>query len=81
MTGSCFSLLDNRDDDYLDAMAQVLGKLHEPWWSMTWEQRGRLDKGETGEQGHTVATMEPKTIIDESGEEIGITSTVHSSTA
>jgi serine/threonine protein kinase len=64
-----FSPFDDEDDDYLDAIIQVLGKLPEPWWSTTWEARRRLYEDEADEQGRAVATMKLKTNTDHSGEE------------
>ncbi len=32
-----FSPFDDENDDYLESMALVLGKLPEPWWSTTWK--------------------------------------------
>jgi serine/threonine protein kinase len=77
-----FSPFDDEDDEYLDTMVQVLGKLPEPWWSTTWEARRRLYKDEADEQGRAVAAMESKTNIDASREEeMGIRRTFHPSIA
>jgi serine/threonine-protein kinase SRPK3 len=50
-----FSSFDDEDNDYLDAIVQVLGKLPEPWWSTTWEDRRKMYKDEVDEQGLAVA--------------------------
>lgn len=55
-----FNLFDNEDDDYLDAMVSVLGKMPEPWWS-TWEARRRLWKDEADDLGHAVGVQPPET--------------------
>jgi serine/threonine protein kinase len=34
-----FDSLDDDDDEYLDGLVQVLGKLPEPWWATTWVNR------------------------------------------
>ncbi|KAF7533650.1 hypothetical protein G7Z17_g13478 [Cylindrodendrum hubeiense] len=52
-----FCAFDDEDDDYLDFMVQVLGKMPEPWWSTTWEARKRLWKDETDEQGRAIPTV------------------------
>ena len=44
-----FDLFDDEDDEYLDAMCQILGKLPEPWWSTTWERRSVIYKDDTDE--------------------------------
>ncbi|KAI9742419.1 MAG: hypothetical protein M1818_003953 [Claussenomyces sp. TS43310] len=46
-----FSPFDDEDYEYLDAFVQVLGRLPEPWWSTTWEDRRRRYKDEVDEQG------------------------------
>ena len=75
-----FSSFDDEDNDYLDAIVQVLGKLPEPCWSMTWEDRRRMYKDEVDEQGLAVATLESEPGKDELGvKERVITSTVHQS--
>lgn len=77
-----FSPFDDEDSDYLDAMVQVLGKLPEPWWSTTWEDRRRMYKDEVNEQGLAVAALESEPgKIGPGGEENIITSTVHPSVA
>ena len=68
------------DNDYLDAIVQVLCKLPEPWWSMTWEDRRRSIRNEVDEQGLAVDTLESEPGKDALGEkESVITSTVHQS--
>jgi len=77
-----FSSFDDEDNDYLDAIVQVLGKLPEPWWSTTWKDRGRMYKNEVDEQGLAVAILEAEPGKDDPGEqETVITSTVHPSVA
>ncbi|KAH7303479.1 kinase-like domain-containing protein [Stachybotrys elegans] len=34
-----FNYFDDDDDEYLNDMVQVLGKMPEPWWSKTWTKR------------------------------------------
>jgi hypothetical protein len=50
-----FNPFDDDDNEYLDAFVQILGKLPEPWWSTTWEDRRRVYKDEVDEQGFAVA--------------------------
>ncbi|KAH7419135.1 hypothetical protein BKA64DRAFT_7116 [Cadophora sp. MPI-SDFR-AT-0126] len=60
---------DNDDNEYLVKFVEVLGKLPEPWWSSTWEDRKRLFKDEySDERGRLVAILEP-----EREPEVGIT--------
>lgn len=61
-----FDILAFRDDDYLLAMAEILGPMPEPWWSTTWKGRKRFLKDEPDSLGHVlgihreaVATKEP----------------------
>lgn len=54
-----FSPFDDEDDDYLESIVLILGKLPEPWWSTTWKGRKRLFKDEADELGHAVSTVEP----------------------
>jgi serine/threonine protein kinase len=75
-----FSSFDDEDNDYLDAIVQVLGKLPEPWWSTTWEDRRRIYKDEVDEQGLAVVALEFEPSKDDPGEkENVITSTIHQS--
>ncbi|KAH7137337.1 kinase-like domain-containing protein, partial [Dactylonectria estremocensis] len=67
---------EDDDDDYLDFMVQILGKLPEPWWSTTWEARKTLWKDELDEHGRAIPTVaEPEVPA------AGITRVVHPSVA
>ena len=57
-----FSPFDDDDTSYLEAMTQVLGKLPEPWWSITWTDRRRLYKDEVDEHGRVVDVAEPQAV-------------------
>ncbi|KAH7133697.1 kinase-like domain-containing protein [Dactylonectria macrodidyma] len=71
-----FCPFDNDDEDYLDLMVQILGKLPEPWWSTTWETRKTFWKDELDEQGRAIPTVaEPPPPAD------GITRIIHPSVA
>lgn len=74
-----FNTFDDEDDAYLDAIVQVLGKLPEPWWSTTWNERKRLYKDETDEHGLAIAAAEPRELTDGPG--VGTTQIVHPSVA
>ncbi|KAH8586125.1 kinase-like domain-containing protein [Bisporella sp. PMI_857] len=63
-----FGSFDDEDNDYLDAIVQVLGKLPEPWWSTTWEDRRRMYKDEVDEQGLAVDALGPKPGKDDPGD-------------
>jgi serine/threonine protein kinase len=77
-----FSPFDDEDNDYLDAIVQVLGKLPEPWWSTTWEDRRRMYKDEVDERGLVVSILESEPGNDNRpDEESVITSIVHPSVA
>ncbi|KAK7754312.1 hypothetical protein SLS62_003605 [Diatrype stigma] len=52
-----FNVFDDEDDDYLDAMVQVLGPLPEPWWSTTWQRRKAIYRDTPDSQGRAVAIM------------------------
>ncbi|KAG4432460.1 hypothetical protein IFR05_012050 [Cadophora sp. M221] len=52
-----FGTFDDDDNEYLDAFVQVLGRLPEPWWSTTWEDRRRIYKNDVDEQGLVVAAL------------------------
>jgi len=52
-----FSPFDDEDNEYLDAFIQILGRLPEPWWSTTSEDRRRMYKNEVDEQGIVVAVL------------------------
>lgn len=45
---------EDDDDEYLDAMVQILGVMPEPWWSTTWASRTKLYKDEPDELGRAV---------------------------
>ncbi|KAL1856859.1 hypothetical protein Daus18300_010622 [Diaporthe australafricana] len=49
-----FSLFDDDEDAYLDAMVEILGVMSEPWWSTTWEGRRKVYEDEPGEDGRAV---------------------------
>jgi len=53
------SPFDDEDDDYLESIVLLLGRLPEPWWSTTWKERKRLFKDEADELGYAVPTVEP----------------------
>ncbi|KAL3426486.1 hypothetical protein PVAG01_03277 [Phlyctema vagabunda] len=76
-----FDSFDDGDSDYLDAIVQILGRLPEPWWSTTWEDRRRIYKDEVDEQGLAVSALNPKPSTDDKRVESGITGTVHQSVA
>lgn len=77
-----FGAFDDEDNEYLDAMVQVLGKLPEPWWSTTWKDRRRLYKDEVDEKCLAVAALVTQSCRDDPGEkETVITSIVHPSVA
>lgn len=48
-----FGSFDDHDDDYLEGMMRILGKLPEPWWS-TWEFRLAHYKDEVDEEGKVI---------------------------
>jgi len=52
-----FSPFDDEDNEYLDAFVQVLGRLPEPWWPTTWEDRRKMYKDEVDEHGLVVAAL------------------------
>lgn len=74
-----FNLFDDDDDDYLDAMVEVLGKMSEPWWSSTWERRKTFWQDEADENGRAVSTVLETHKPDDPPSES--TSTVHPSVA
>lgn len=51
-----FNCFDDEDDDYLDAMVQILGKMPEPWWSTTWTERRVLYEDNVDSAGRPVST-------------------------
>lgn len=55
-----FSLFDDDDDSYLDAMVEILGIMPEPWWSTTWEGRAQVYADEPDELGRAVFVREEK---------------------
>ncbi|KAM5381850.1 hypothetical protein ACJZ2D_002840 [Fusarium nematophilum] len=59
-----FKTFDDDDNEYIDAMVQVLGKLPEPWWSTTWEIRRKCYKDEADENGLAVSAAEPESKPD-----------------
>lgn len=70
-----FRPFDDDDDEYLDAIVQVLGPLPEPWWSTTWQKRKAIYRDTPDGQGRAVA------VIDEARWEDKLTGTVHPSVA
>ncbi|PVH79375.1 kinase-like protein [Cadophora sp. DSE1049] len=52
-----FCPFDDEDNEYLCTFVQVLGKLPEPWWSETWEDRRRMYKDDVDEKGLVVAAQ------------------------
>jgi len=62
-----FDTFDDDKDEYLCKVVITLGKFPEPWWSDTWELRGRYFKDETDANGgvlevdaHTVVSRKPE---------------------
>lgn len=53
-----FSLFDDDDDSYLDAMVEILGIMPEPWWSTTWKGRAQMYRDEPDELGRAVLVRE-----------------------
>lgn len=49
-----FNLCIDEDDEYLDAMVQILGVMPEPWWSTTWTARKSVYMDEPDELGRAV---------------------------
>ncbi|KAM7215388.1 Protein kinase-like domain containing protein [Rhypophila decipiens] len=60
-----FESFDDSDDDYLEAMCLVLGRLPEPWWSTRWEARRRCFKDEADENGRAITVHESQTDVYE----------------
>ena len=58
-----FDSFDDSDDDYLEAMCLVLGRLPEPWWSTTWQARRRCFKDETDENGRAILVHESQMAV------------------
>lgn len=58
-----FDSFHDDDDDYLEAMCLVLGRLPEPWWPTTWEARKRFFKDETDEHGRALPVHESQTAV------------------
>lgn len=52
------SSFDDEDDDYLESIVLLLGKLPEPWWSTTWKGRKRLFKDEADDLGRAIPVIE-----------------------
>lgn len=51
-------LFDNFDDDvdeHMFSMALLLGKLPEPWWTTTWEERKNWFEDEADSQGRVIS--------------------------
>lgn len=76
------SPFDDGDNDYLDAMVQVLGRFPEPWWSTTWGDRRRMYQDGCDEQGLAVAAVQD---VPDNGAalvgDLAVTSIVHQSVA
>lgn len=68
-----FSLYEDDDDEYLDSMVRVLGRMPEPWWSTTWEYRKKLWTDETDDLGRPIPVGAPLSS--------SITATIHPSVA
>ena len=73
-----FSPFDDEDNEYLDAFVQVLGRLPEPWWSTTWEDRRRIYEDKVDDQGLVVAALASEPRDDNKGKK---ERTVHPSVA
>jgi len=58
-----FESFDDEDDEYLDGMCMVLGRLPEPWWSTTWEARRQCFKDEADENGRAIPVDESQTEV------------------
>ncbi|OTB19985.1 hypothetical protein K445DRAFT_18523 [Daldinia sp. EC12] len=50
-----FATFDGDADEHLCKVAKVLGKLPEPWWSETWEQRKHYFKDEVDAEGRVIS--------------------------
>lgn len=57
-----FQSFDNDDDEYLERMIQVLGKMPEPWWS-NWEFRVTHYEDEVDREGHVIEKV-PTEVFD-----------------
>ena len=53
-----FDAFDDDDDEYLEDMVTLLGKMPEPWWS-DWSLRKEVFKDETDEDGQAISLHEP----------------------
>lgn len=60
-----FSSFDNDDDEYLMAMADMLGIMPEPWWSTTWIARKKFYKDEADSLGRVVNVTQQSNVIQE----------------
>jgi serine/threonine protein kinase len=58
-----FESFDDDDDEYLEGMCMVLGRLPEPWWSTTWEARRRCFQDEPDENGRAIPVDDSQTEI------------------
>lgn len=59
-----FNLFDDEDDDYIDAMVWLLGKLPEPWWSTTWKARKEILKDEVDGNGRALLVNDYEVVHD-----------------
>lgn len=59
-----FNLFDDEDDDYIDAMVWLMGKLPEPWWSTTWKARRDIFKDEVDGNGRTLPVNDYEVVND-----------------
>ncbi|KAM7203589.1 Protein kinase-like domain containing protein [Naviculisporaceae sp. PSN 640] len=58
-----FESFDDNDDDYLEAMCMVLGRLPEPWWSTTWGARKKFFQDEADQNGRAIPMHESQTEV------------------
>jgi len=58
-----FESFDDSDDDYLEDMCLVLGRLPEPLWSTTWQDRRRCFTDEVDDNGRVIPVGEPERVI------------------
>lgn len=73
-----FNCFDDDDDEFLIAMARILGKMPEPWWSSTWESRKRIYRDEADSLGRVVSV---RAHLTDNQPPKPSTSTVHPSVA
>lgn len=67
-----FATFGNEDDEYLDAMVLLLGKLPKPWWSTGWKGRRKVFQDETDELGRVgYVTLDNESPPDPNGHPSG----------